>query len=220
MMCGPTEEIHPFVMESASWKSKRQPMQRKSLIEIEDKVLKCIRIGKVGTFILLAMGMLGCIYFLGVVLGNVIIETMSTDETFSSSSSAAAAAVPALSGEYTAEEEEFVNLLSESSFVRDKVSDLVVKEYVATSSDWYTLDTAMDALDKLENDAEPVEIVDHDFMFVGSVGKYRLRCASIILFYNKLCVCVFYVSLYSLCMRESNKSLFTYQYHYHDKEHH
>lgn len=192
MMCGPTEEIHPFVMESASWKSKRQPIQRRSLIE--DKVSKCIRIGKVGTFILLAMGMLGCIYFLGVVLGNVIIETMSTDETFSSSS---AAAVPVLSGEYTAEEEEFVNLLSESSFVRDKVTDLVVKEYVATSSDWYTLDTAMDALDKLENDAEPVGIVDHDFTFVGSVGKYRLICASIILFY-KLCVCVFYVSLYSL----------------------
>ena len=179
MMCGPTEEIHPFVMESAS--SKLQPMRRRSLIE--DKVSKCIRIGKVGTCILFTMGMLGCIYFLGVVLGNVIIETMSTDETFSSPS----AAVTVLSGEYTAEEEEFVNLLSESSFVRDKVSDLVVKEYVAASSDWYTLDTAMDALDKLENDAEPVGIVDHDFMFVGSVGKYRL-----IIYYV---VCVLCVSL-------------------------
>lgn len=204
MMCGPTEEIHPFVMESAS--SKRRPMRRRSLIE--DKVSKCIRIGKVGTFILLTMGMLGCIYFLGVVLGNVIIETMSTDETFSSPS----AAVTVLSGEYTAEEEEFVNLLSESSFVRDKVTDLVVKEYVATSSDWYTLDTAMDALDKLENDAEPVGIVDHDFMFVGSVGKYRLIYLCVFILYYILCMYVhhmYFISLSNTNKRISNISSFT-----------
>lgn len=72
------------------------------------------------------------------------------------------------------EEEEFVNLLIKSSFARGKVIDLVVKEYVSTSSDFYTIDTATDTLDKLENDAEPVGIVDHDFMFVGSVGEYRL----------------------------------------------
>lgn len=91
MTSGPTEEIHPFVMGSAS--SKRQSSHRSW---IEDKVTKCIRFGKIGTFILLAMGMMVCIYFFGVMMGNVIIDTMSTDETFSSSSSAATA----LSGEY------------------------------------------------------------------------------------------------------------------------
>lgn len=65
-----------------------------------------------------------------------------------------------------------LNLLKKSSeFSKQKIANLIISEYIEPSSD-SELGDAMEALQLLEDDPEPVPITDHDSLFVGSVGKF------------------------------------------------
>ena len=65
-----------------------------------------------------------------------------------------------------------LNLLKKSSeFSNQKIANLIISEYIEPSSD-SELGDAMEALQLLEDDPEPVPITDHDSLFVGSVGKF------------------------------------------------
>ena len=78
-----------------------------------------------------------------------------------------------------------LNLLKISSeFSKQKIANLIISEYIEPSSaEWMgpsqyfdsrdsDLGDAMEALQLLEDDPEPVPITDHDSLFVGSVGKF------------------------------------------------
>ena len=81
----------------------------------------------------------------------------------------------AVSSEHIDEEgETLISFLRGSSFARDKMVNLIVDEYTARPeyeepSGW--LEDAMYAIKSSESDAEPAQIEDHDFLFVGSVGE-------------------------------------------------
>lgn len=67
-----------------------------------------------------------------------------------------------------------LSFLDYSPYARDRVIELIVNEYTSkpvneTASDW--LDSAIEAIELSESDGEPVQIQDHDFLFVGSVGE-------------------------------------------------
>lgn len=68
--------------------------------------------------------------------------------------------------------------LSESSFARKKITDLIIHRYTATlpseiESDG--LDNAIEAIELLETDGEPIQVSGHPFLYVGSVGEIVIR---------------------------------------------
>ena len=85
----------------------------------------------------------------------------------------------ATEGELSNSDKNLLSFLGWSSFGRSKVMDLIVNEYTAKASymgysedadDW--IKDAIEAIEKTETDGEPVPIMGHDFLFVGSVGKF------------------------------------------------
>lgn len=72
-----------------------------------------------------------------------------------------------------------LSFLSKSSFAREKVLELVIDQYISSSSpsDSLTddLDSAIDAIESLETDGEPIQVKGHPFLFVGSVGEIAGR---------------------------------------------
>ena len=77
-----------------------------------------------------------------------------------------------------------LSFLDDSFFGRQTVINLLVEEYTnitakAGCDKIDLLDSAIEAIDFCETDAEPVPITDYDFLFVGSVGEYLMFNASI-----------------------------------------
>ncbi|KAL9184854.1 hypothetical protein ACHAXT_002631 [Thalassiosira profunda] len=71
---------------------------------------------------------------------------------------------------------DLMQYLTKSSFGRDRAIDLLINEYTSESSPGgrhQRLDKALEALQFVETDSEPVPIEGHDFLFVGSVGASR-----------------------------------------------
>jgi len=71
-----------------------------------------------------------------------------------------------------------LSFLSESSFARKEITDLIIHRYTATrpseiESDG--LDNAIEAIELLESDGEPIQVSGRPFLFVGSVGKIVIR---------------------------------------------
>ena len=68
-----------------------------------------------------------------------------------------------------------LKFLSGSSFARAIVVDLMVKEYVNQEAPDIELsdrlEDAVEAMEISETDGEPVQVKDHPFLFVGSVGE-------------------------------------------------
>jgi hypothetical protein len=72
-----------------------------------------------------------------------------------------------------------LSFLDDSFFGRQTVINLLVEEYTnitakAGCDKIDLLDSAIEAIDFCETDAEPVPITDYDFLFVGSVGEYLI----------------------------------------------
>ncbi len=71
-----------------------------------------------------------------------------------------------------------VKSLSSSSFLRERVLDMMVKEYVSPTTldidDESKKESAIEAWQFTETDNEPVQIEDYPFLFVGSVGANRV----------------------------------------------
>ena len=69
----------------------------------------------------------------------------------------------------------FLSYLASSSFARDQIIELMVNEYTSSLSLEVEIKdqmkNAIEILDLREKDGEPVAVVGHDFLFVGSVGK-------------------------------------------------
>jgi len=71
-----------------------------------------------------------------------------------------------------------LSFLSESSFARKKITDLIIHRYTATlpseiESDG--LDNAIEAIELLETDGEPIQVSGRPFLYVGSVGEIVIR---------------------------------------------
>jgi hypothetical protein len=69
-----------------------------------------------------------------------------------------------------------LSFLSKSSFAREKILEMVIDQYTSSSSpsDSLTddLDSAIDAIESLETDGEPIQVKGYPFLFVGSVGEF------------------------------------------------
>lgn len=65
-----------------------------------------------------------------------------------------------------------LSFLSESSFARQQITEMIIERYTS-SSDSVTedLDNAIEAIEFLETDGEPIQVEGHPFLFVGSVGE-------------------------------------------------
>ena len=65
--------------------------------------------------------------------------------------------------------------LAESSFIRDKVIDLIVNEYIVPNgvdtARFDRFDNAMKAMQLLETDGEPIQVEGYPYLFVGSIGE-------------------------------------------------
>ena len=86
-----------------------------------------------------------------------------------------------------------LKLMSTSAFLRGQVLDLMVKEYISVDVPDAPLEehreNAIEALQFMETDSEPIQISNHTFLFVGSVGeRIKVDCA----FSN---CCLLYLSL-------------------------
>jgi hypothetical protein len=72
-----------------------------------------------------------------------------------------------------------LSFLSKSSFAREKILELVIDQYISSSSPSDSLsddlDSAIDAIESLETDGEPIQVKGHPFLFVGSVGEIAGR---------------------------------------------
>ena len=68
----------------------------------------------------------------------------------------------------------FLALLKNSTFAREHVANLMINEYLEPTSD-SGLVSATQALESLEEDGLPIPITDHDFLYVGSVGKFSVE---------------------------------------------
>lgn len=66
-----------------------------------------------------------------------------------------------------------LSFLGNSSFATDSAIDIIVNEYTTTSypdiSD--RLDNTIEAIELCETDGEPIQLKDHDFLYVGSIGE-------------------------------------------------
>ena len=76
---------------------------------------------------------------------------------------------------YDSLDQTLLSFLSESSFGRQKVIELMIDQYVSptTPDDNMTdkIDNAMEAMSFIETDGEPVQVVGYPYLFVGSVGE-------------------------------------------------
>ena len=82
-------------------------------------------------------------------------------------------------GEMSTSDRTLLSFLGESPHGRNEVVDLIVNEYTAIAANWDPsddtndwLEKAIDAIDISEFDAEPTQVREHDFLFLGSVGEY------------------------------------------------
>lgn len=68
-----------------------------------------------------------------------------------------------------------IPFLAESSFIRDKVIDLIVNEYTVPNgvdtARFDRFDNAMEAMQLLEMDGEPIQVEGYPYLFVGSIGE-------------------------------------------------
>ena len=81
---------------------------------------------------------------------------------------------------------ELMTFLSESSFGRQIVIDLMLKEYAnpdlshGSSPSNYTLEDAIAAIQSSERVGEPVQVKGHPFLYIGSVGESSMLYLTII----------------------------------------
>ena len=75
-----------------------------------------------------------------------------------------------------------IPFLAESSFIRDKVIDLIVNEYTVPNgvdtARFDRFDNAMEAMQLLEMDGEPIQVEGYPYLFVGSIGERAIRLYS------------------------------------------
>jgi hypothetical protein len=80
---------------------------------------------------------------------------------------------------YAGTDKTLLSFLSKSSFAREKILELVIDQYISSSSPSDSLsddlDSAIDAIESLETDGEPIQVKGHPFLFVGSVGEIAGR---------------------------------------------
>ena len=76
---------------------------------------------------------------------------------------------------YEGIDQTLLSFLSKSSYAREKVIEMVIDLYTSPSSprDLLTdkLDNAIEAIDLVETDGEPIQVKGYPFLFVGSVGE-------------------------------------------------
>ena len=80
-------------------------------------------------------------------------------------------------GEMSSIDNTLLSFLRESSYGRNSVIDSIVGEYTSASSDKdmdHLFDSAIEAIQLSETDGEPIQVKDHDFLFVGSVGESNI----------------------------------------------
>ena len=72
-------------------------------------------------------------------------------------------------------DQNLMTFLSESPFSRLKVMEYMIDEFVSPSSPDNNmvdkLDNAIEAIDLVETDGEPIQVKGYPFLFVGSVGE-------------------------------------------------
>jgi hypothetical protein len=75
-----------------------------------------------------------------------------------------------------------IPFLAESSFIRGKVIDLIIKEYTVPNgvdtARFDRFDNAMEAMQLLETDGEPIQVEGYPYLFVGSIGERGIRLHS------------------------------------------
>jgi hypothetical protein len=68
-----------------------------------------------------------------------------------------------------------IPFLAESSFIRVKVIDLIVNEYTVPNgvdtARFDRFDNAMEAMQLLEMDGEPIQVEGYPYLFVGLIGE-------------------------------------------------
>ena len=80
-------------------------------------------------------------------------------------------------GEMSSMDNTLLSFLHESSYGRKSVIDSIVDEYTSGNSDKdmdQLFDSAIEAIQFSETDGEPIQVKDHDFLFVGSVGESNI----------------------------------------------
>ena len=80
-------------------------------------------------------------------------------------------------GEMSSMDNTLLSFLHESSYGRNSVIDSIVNECTSASLDKdmdHLLDSAIEAIQFSETDGEPIQVKDHDFLFVGSVGESNI----------------------------------------------
>lgn len=81
---------------------------------------------------------------------------------------------------YEGIDQTLLSFLSKSSYAREKVIEMVIDMYTSPSSpcDLLTdkLDNAIEAIDLVETDGEPIQVKGYPFLFVGSVGEIVIHC--------------------------------------------
>ena len=76
--------------------------------------------------------------------------------------------------ELSSVDQTILSFLNDSSFARDLVVNMMVAEYTTTSYPEIDdrLDNAIEAIQICETDGEPIQVKEHDFLYVGSVGEF------------------------------------------------
>jgi hypothetical protein len=68
-----------------------------------------------------------------------------------------------------------LSFLSESSFARQQITEMIIDRYtsskIPSESITEDLENAIEAIEFLETDGEPIQVEGHPFLFVGSVGE-------------------------------------------------
>ncbi len=81
---------------------------------------------------------------------------------------------------YEGIDQTLLSFLSKSSYAREKVIEMVIDQYTSSSSPYgllpEQLDNAIEAIDLVETDGEPIHVKEHPFLFVGSVGEVVIHC--------------------------------------------
>ncbi len=81
---------------------------------------------------------------------------------------------------YEGIDQTLLSFLSKSSYAREKVIEMVIDLYTSPSSPYDLLtdklDNAIEAIDLVEMDGEPIQVKGYPFLFVGSVGEIVIHC--------------------------------------------
>ena len=149
-------------------------------------------------------------YALGIMLGTVIHSLMlncAQDDAYTADNDKPPSLLLVIDkGGMSKIDLSLIPFLAESSFIRDKVIDLLVNEYtVPNGVDTARFDrfqTAMETMQLLETDGEPIQVEGYLYLFVGSIGE-RGICMYAMFFHNvSLDSTIFYCIRYR-CISES-----------------